>query len=151
MKQSFTITSKLRPEHRPALEQLLFFNPQQDAIRERIVATIEQYGIPDVVARDGALRISLGGRTDVQSLFAIAGSGDSDQPVGVAVFVREGTERFVVVHVGVAEAYGSNGPHRDEHLLFHLVQAIRSAARRTRGVRYVDLFYGAGRVRQIPV
>lgn len=150
MKGTFAITSRLGPEHREALEQLLFFNPLQESLQERIVETIERYGAPDVQSRDGALRISLGGRTDVQSIFALC-VPEGGRPVGVAVFVREDAERFVVVHLGVAADYAAGGARAEEHLLFHLVQAIRSAARRTRGVRFVDLFYGAGRVRQIPV
>lgn len=150
MKASFTITSRLGVEHRPALEQLLFFNAQQELVRHRIVETIERYGMPEVFEREGALRIKLAGAADVQSLFAIAPDGPSE-PVGVALFVRESEERFVIVHVGIAPAYAAGGPHADTHVFFQLLQAIRVAARRTRGVRYVDLLYGAGRTRQIPV
>jgi hypothetical protein len=145
----FSITSRLGAEHRTALEQLLFFNPLQGSLEHRIVETIERYGAPDVQVREGTLRVSLGGRKDVQTIYALA-SGDG-RPIGVAIFVRESEERFVVVHLGVATDYAAGGAHAEAHLLFHLVQAIRGAARRTRGVRWVDLFYGAGRVRQIPV
>lgn len=147
--KTFSITSRLGAEHRTALEHLLFFNPLQGAVEHRIVETIERYGAPDVQVRDGTLRISLGGRDDVQTIYALS-PGDG-APIGVAIFVRESEERFVVVHLGVAADYAAGGRYAEQHLLFHLVQAIRGAARRTRGVRCVDLFYGAGRVRQIPV
>lgn len=150
MKAPFAITSRLGAEHRPALEQLLFFNAQQDLVRHRIVETIERYGMPELFERDGALRIRLAGAADAQSLFAVAVDGPGE-PVGVALFVRESDERFVIVHIGVAPAYAAGGPHADTHVVFQLLQAIRAAARRTRGVRYVDLLYGAGRTRQIPV
>jgi hypothetical protein len=147
--KTFSITSRLGAEHRAALERLLFFNPLQRPLEHRIVETIERYGAPDVQVREGTLRISLGGRNDVQTIYALS-PGDG-QPVGVAIFVRESEERFVVVHIGVAADYAAGGARAEEHLLFHLIQAIRGAARRTRGVRCVDLFYGAGRIRQIPV
>lgn len=150
MKPAFAITSRLGPEHRSALEQLLFFNTQQELVRHRIVETIERYGMPEVVEREGALRIRLAGATDAQSLFAVGVDAPSE-PVGVALFVRENEERFVIVHIGVAPDYAAGGPHADALVFFQLLQAIRAAARRTRGVRYVDLLYGAGRTRQIPV
>ena len=153
MSLPFAITSRLGAEHRGELERLLFFNSGQDRVRHRIVETIEKYGIPEVIERDGGLRLRLAGGEDPQALFAVSRLADvqAGPPVGVALFVREGDERFVIVHIGVAEAYSAGGEYADQHLFFHLLQAIRGAARRTRGVRCVDLFYGAGRTRHIPV
>lgn len=148
MNSPFRITSRLDVGQRAALEQLLFFNARQDQLRHRIVETIDRYGMPEVVEREGTLRIRLARAEEVQSLFALAEAGE---PVGLALFVRETEDRFVIVHIGVAPAYAADGPHAHAHLFFHLLQAIRAAARRTRGVRYVDLFYGAGRMRHIPV
>lgn len=147
MTRPFAITSRLGVEHRAALEELLFFNRLQNAVRTRIVATIERYGMPQVVVRDGMLRIELAGVAEVQSLFAVT----PREPIGVAVFLRESEERFVIVHVGVAEQFSAAGGRANDHVFFHLLNAIREAARRTRGVRSIDLFYGQGVVRHIPV
>ena len=84
-------------------------------------------------------------------MFAVDHADASHAPIGVAVFLRENEERFVIVHVGVAEAFSATGARANEHVFFHLINAIRDAARRTRGVRSIDLFYGHGVVRQIPV
>lgn len=149
MNSPFRITSRLDVRHRSALEELLFFNARQDQLRHRIVETIDRYGMPEVFERDGSLRIRLAGAEQAQSLFAVAAEGEA--PIGLALFVREAEERFVIVHIGVAPAWSADGPQAHAHLFFHLLQAIRAAARRTRGVRYVDLFYGAGRMRHIPV
>jgi hypothetical protein len=151
MSRPFTITSRLGAEHRTALEELLFFNRLQSAVATRIVATIERYGMPQVVVRDQLLRIELDGVTEVQTVFAVAPAGAHPGPIGVAVFLREGEDRFVIVHVGVAEAFSATGERANEHVFFHLINAIRDAARRTRGVRSIDLFYGQGVVRHIPV
>lgn len=150
MNPRFSITSRLAAEHRPALEELLFFNARQDLVRHRIEATIERYGMPELYEKDGMLRIRLAGTAEPQVLFAVAGQ-PQPRPVGMALFVREGEERFVIVHIGVAADFAAEGPHADANLFFHLLQAIRGAARRTRGVRFVDLFYGHGRARHIRV
>ena len=149
MSRPFAITSRVGTEHRAALEELLFFNRLQSTVRTRIEATIERYGIPRIVVRDGTLRIELDGVAQVQSVFAVSPAGAA--PIGVAVFLRESEERFVIVHVGVAEQFSANGGRANEHVFFHLLNAIRDAARRTRGVRSIDLFYGQGVVRHIPV
>jgi hypothetical protein len=154
MKGSFEITSRLAAEHRPALEDLLFFNAQQDLVRHRIVETIERYGMPEIFEREGTLRVRLPGATDAQALFALAEQSDRAEGsplAGMALFVREAEERFVIVHIGVTPAYSAGGPQAEGHLFLRLLQAIRAAARRTRGVRHVELLYGEGRIRRIPV
>lgn len=151
MTRPFAITSRLGAEHRAALEELLFFNRLQGAVRTRIEATIDRYGLPQLVVREGAVRIELAGVPEVQSLFAVLPTGSAGTPIGVAVFLRESEERFVIVHVGVAEKYSAAGGRANQHVFFHLLNAIRDAARRTRGVRHIDLFYGQGIVRHIPV
>ncbi|HSD73272.1 MAG TPA: hypothetical protein VLB75_00795 [Steroidobacteraceae bacterium] len=149
MSRPFAITSRVGAEHRAALEELLFFNRLQSSVRTRIVETIERYGLPRIVVRDGTLRIELAGVAEVQSVFAV--SPEQAVPIGVAVFLRESAERFVIVHVGVAEQFSASGGRANDHVFFHLLNAIRDAARRTRGVRSIDLFYGQGVVRHIPV
>ncbi len=151
MSQPFAITSRLGAEHRAALEELLFFNRLQSALRTRIAETIERYGQPQIVVRDGVLRVELEGIPQVQTLFAVAPAGSAAEPIGVAVFLRESEERFVIVHIGVAEQFSAAGGRANDHVFFHLLNAIRDAARRTRGVRSIDLFYGQGVVRHIRV
>lgn len=151
MTRPFAITSRLGAEHRAALEELLFFNRLQRAVRTRIEATVDRYGLPKLVVRDGMLRIELAGVPEVQTLFAVSSASSSGAPIGVAVFLREGEERFVIVHVGVAEQYSAAGGRANDHVFFHLLNAIRDPGRRTHGVRHIDLFYGQGIVRQIPV
>jgi hypothetical protein len=151
MTRPFAITSRLDARHQSLLEELLFFNRLQPAVRTRIEATVARYGLPQIVVRDGAIRIELDGAAEVQTLFAVSPAGPAGAPIGVAVFLRESEERFVIVHVGVAEAYSANGERANDHVFFHLLNAIRDAARRTRGVRHIDLFYGQGIVRHIPV
>jgi hypothetical protein len=154
MTRPFAITSRLGAEHRATLEELLFFNRLQTAVRNRIQATVDRYGLPQIVIRDGSIRVELAGVPEVQTLYAVSSAGPSGpagEPIGVAVFLREGEERFVIVHVGVAESYSGAGDRATDHVFFHLLNAIRDAARRTRGVRHIDLFYGQGIVRHIPV
>ncbi len=137
MNDPIVITSKLGLEQRAALEQLLFFNVNQHRVRVGIQQSIETYGVPEIYERDGGLGIRVGDFDGVQTLFAVSPQG---RPVGVAVFARLASERFVVLHLGVEPrlrpAADVNPP-----VLLKLMHEIRSAARRTRGVSRVELVY----------
>jgi hypothetical protein len=96
--RAIEITSKLALEQRSALERLLFFNQNQYRVRDGIEESIATYGVPEIYVHDQCLRISVGDVAGVQSLFAVTEAG---QPLGLAVYVRTATERFVVLHLVV--------------------------------------------------
>ena len=137
MGASIDITSKLGAEHRPALEQLLFFNVNQHRVRVGIQQSIDTYGVPEIYEQDGGLRIRVGDVEGVQTLFAIS---DEGKPLGVAVFVRSARERFAVLHLGVDPRLGI-ATDLSPRVLLKLMHEIRSTARRTRGVDCIELAY----------
>jgi hypothetical protein len=143
-------SSRLSIAYRIALENLLFFNGQQARVRNRIVESIESYGLPEIVDSDETLRIRLAGRDDAQSLFALAGETQPDL-VGAVVYVRDRPERFVVVHIAVDDAHSSGGVGAGQQVLLRMLIAVRAAATVTAGVRMVDFFYGRGKARSIVV
>jgi hypothetical protein len=133
---SIGIQSKLAAEQRPALEQLLFFNVNQHRVRVGIQQSIDAYGVPEIYEQDGGLRIRVGDIAGVQTLFAIAEDG---RLLGVAVFVRSAHERFAVLHLGVDPQ--ARTADLSTRVLLKLMHEIRSTARRTRGVDYIELVY----------
>lgn len=137
MGSSIEITSHLPAAQRPALEQLLFFNPNQHRVRLGIQQSIDTYGVPELYEQNGGLRIRVGAISSVQTLFALT---DEGRPIGVAVFVRADPERFAVLHLGVET---NHGWHRavSTRVLLKLMHAIRSTARRTHGVASIELVY----------
>jgi hypothetical protein len=147
---AITFTSRLPLARRKALEDLLFFNGQQARVRNRIVESIESYGLPEIVESEEALRIRLSGRDDAQSLFALT-SEPAPELAGAVVYVRDRRERFVVVHIAVADGHASDGPYAAQHVLLRMLTAVRAAAAVTTGVRMVDFFYGQGKARSITV
>jgi hypothetical protein len=52
-------TSTLKQEYGEELEQLMFFNPGQQAALAAIVDSVEMYGLPSVYADDGRLKINV--------------------------------------------------------------------------------------------
>jgi hypothetical protein len=142
-----TFASRLDREHYARLEALLFFNRCQGRVRSGIVAAIDRYGAPEIVETDDRLRVRVAGLHDVQCLFAMESSGQQPRPVGLIVYVRDSFERITVLHLVVAEEYAAGGALAGQHLPFRLVQAVRQVARRTQGIRRVELLYTQDRAR----
>jgi hypothetical protein len=143
------LTSRISPEHRAALEDLLFFNSRQHRVLDGIKYSIERYGAPEIIEREGSLRIEVPTLAEVQSLFAVR--DEDGKPVAVAVFAREAPDRFVVLHVGVLADHDSANQETECRLLLRLLHEVRHAARRVRGVEKVELLYGKARARSVPL
>ncbi len=142
-----SFVSTLPAEHYHQLEALLFFNGRQHRVRKGIETAISRYGAPEIVAEGQTLRVRVGGETEAQCLFAVEREGRHQRPVGVILYVRDSFERITVLHLVVAEAYAAGGPRAAYNLLLRLVQAVKRVARRTTGIRHVELVYSRERLR----
>jgi len=147
MAYKILVKSRLPATMRGQLEALLFFNARQYRIRQEIEATIERYGLPELIDDSGWLRVQVSGNPDVQTLYAVHEEDGRARPVGVIVYVRDTFEQITVLHVGVAEDYGAGGRYASERVLQRLMQQIRQVARCTSGIRHVSLAYRRNRPR----
>lgn len=139
--------SSLPPENHLQLESLLFFNRQQDKVRPGIVDAIARYGAPEIVPGPNGLKVRVAGPVEVQCLFAVERRDGRYRPVGLILYTRDSFERITVMHLVVSEEYAAGGPRADRHLLLRLVQAVKRVARRTSGIRHVELLYSQSRLR----
>ena len=147
--RQITFVSNLPAEHYHQLEVLLFFNGRQHRVRKGIETAIDRYGAPEIVNEGKTLRVRVGGETHAQCLFAVEREGNDSRPVGLILYVRDSFERITVLHLVVAEAYAVGGPRAGYNLLLRLVQAVKRVARRTTGIRHVELLYSQDRPREV--
>ena len=147
MAYTIGLKSRLPATMRGQLEALLFFNAGQHRMRQEIEATIERYGIPELIDDNGWLRVQVAGIPEVQTLYAVHDEDGRSRPVGVIVYVRDSFERITVLHVGVADDYAFGGRYGRERVLQRLLQQIRQVARRTSGIRHVEVAYRQHRPR----
>jgi hypothetical protein len=147
MADSIAYESRVGQQYRHALERLLFFNGCQSRVLHGIVAAIERYGPPEIVAENGFLRIRVGKQRDVQSLFALDAA--SGRPIGVAVYLRADLEHVTVLHLGISEEYCAGGPRAATKLPLRLMRELRRSSRRLKGVRRLHTVYGGTRERQL--
>jgi hypothetical protein len=137
--------SRVTRDKRHALERLLFFNGCQDRVARDIVDVIDKFGPPEICDEGDGLRVCVASLPEVQCLFAV--ERDSRRPVGVAVYMRADFEHVTVLHLGLIEDYCAGGPNEGRNLLLRLLREIRRTSKRMKGVRRVELLYGAQRQR----
>lgn len=147
--RELAFVSSLPQVHHQRLESLLFFNRRQDKVRPGIELAIDRYGPPEIVSDTHGLKVRVAGPVEVQCLFAVEKRGKVSRPVGLVLYTRESFERITIMHLVVAEEYAAGGPFADQHLLLRLVQAVRRVARRTSGIRQVEVLYAQSRPRNV--
>jgi hypothetical protein len=67
----------------------------------------------------------------------------------VAIYVRADLEHVTVLHIGLGEEYCSGGTLEECNLLLRLLKEIRRTSKRLKGVRRVEVLYGAQRLRAL--
>lgn len=142
---AFAFSSTLPLEHREAAERILFFNLQQEKVKDGIRVVSEAYGLPKLVvdATGERLHMAVSKGVSVQTLFVTAREiGGQEGPVGAIVFTRE-ENALVALYMAVHEDFSATGPNADEKLMIKMLKELEGIARRVRGVDMLRLYLGA--------
>ena len=151
------ITSRLGEDYRGDLERVMFFNPKQQYAENAIRSCVEDYGIPEIITENGYLRIRLESFSIAQTLFLIDRTDLEDTLAGVIVYVRDGTDDLLILHVAIAEDYISRGPIITARLIWDLLRHVIESASRISGIKNIKLIYsnflgkGKSKMASIPV
>lgn len=143
MSSSIAFQSHVAQSQRRFLEALVFFNACQGRVMDCIAEAVDRFGAPEIVEESAGLRIRVGGRDDVQCLFAVETA--SGRPVGVAVYIRPDPEHITVLHLSISGEYTKGGLKSDAHLLLRLLRELRRSTRKVTGVQHIELYYLTGR------
>jgi len=129
-------------QSRPALEELLFFNPRQYRVREGIINSLAHFGHPRLEAAGDNLTVRVG-TLEAQTLFAYDQDRSSGDPVGVVVFLRTSPDEIAIMHIAVHADYGLQAPRAGAGvgLGVLLMEKVKEIAARIVGVRRVVFFY----------
>jgi hypothetical protein len=133
-------SSKAPKQSRPALEELLFFNPRQFRVRSGILDSLKQFGHPRLEDTADGLAVRVGDH-EAQTLFAFDQDRRSHDPVGVVVFVRTNPAEIAIMHVAVNPDYALQGRHGGTGLGVALVDQVKAVASRIVGVQRIVFFY----------
>lgn len=133
-------SSRVSKLHRPALEELLFFNPGQFRVRSGIINSVEKFGHPQLVEAGENLAIRIG-EQEAQTLFAYDRGLRDSAPVGLVIFLRTSQAEIAVIHVAVHAEYALQGRHGDLGLGVTLVDKVKEIASRIVGVQRIIFYY----------
>ena len=136
---NLVFSSRAPKQCRPALEDLLFFNPRQYRVREGIVNSLERFGHPRLEETAGVLSAS--NIHEAQTLFAYDRDRRGGNPVGVVVFLRTSPAEIAIMHVAVHPNYALQGSSAGVGLGVALVEKVKEIASRIVGVQKIVFFY----------
>ena len=134
---AFMIAPTVAASQRGALEHLLYFNVNQERVRLGIQKAIDNYGVPEIVERDGTMSVRVGATPGVECLFAISEFG---HPLGIVIFTSLPSGRLVILHVGVLPRLRSTSAV-DAEVLLELIHEVHRVARNRQGVGRVEVIY----------
>lgn len=137
---NLVFSSRVPNDCRLALEDLLFFNPQQHRVREGIINSLERFGHPRLEDTPGGLVVRVGNQ-DAQTLFAYDRDRRASDPVGLVVFVRTTPNDIAIMHVAVHPDYALQGRRGGVGLGVTLIEKVKEVAARIVGVQRVVFFY----------
>jgi hypothetical protein len=133
-------SSRASKQCRPALEELMFFNPRQFRVREGIINSLARFGHPKLVEVGDYLTVRIGNQ-EAQTLFAYDRNVRDDVPVGMIVFLRTAPEELAILHVAVLEDYSLRGRHGELGLGLMLMDKVKEIALRIVGIKKIIFFY----------
>ena len=133
-------SSRVPAQCRSALEDLLFFNPEQYKVRDGIINSLEQFGQPRLEETANGLSVRVGNH-EAQTLFAYDRRRNSNEPIGVVVFVRTAPADIAIMHMAVNPEYALQGRHKGVGLGVMLFEKVKEIAARIVGVQRIVFFY----------
>lgn len=137
---NLVFSSRAPKNCRPALEDLLFFNPRQYRVREGIVNSLERFGHPRLEETADALSVRVGDH-EAQTLFAFDQDRRGGAPVGVVVFLRTSPAEIAIMHVAVHPNYALQGRRAGVGLGVALIEKVKEIASQIVGVQKIVFFY----------
>src|SRR5215510_11280598 len=138
---NLVFTSKVSKQSRPALEELMFFNPSQFRVREGIINSLEKFGHPRLEESGDDLVVRVG-KSDAQTLFVYDSDSKAKDPIGMVAFLRTSPSEIAIMHLAVREEYAlQNRKHGDLGLGIVLIEKVKEIAARIVGVEKIIFFY----------
>jgi len=135
-------SSKLSRKYYKALEKLLFFNKKQAFLIRDIEKSIEEYGVPRIVADGETFRIKTGSINDVQNLFAFDSETEDANLIGFILYYRPTLNKMIILHIAVDENYAFDGKFSDQTLTIQLINKVKEIALKIRGIELLSIAYG---------
>lgn len=128
---------------KPSLQEVFYFNPRQGRYYQEIVASVEQFGDPEIFHATEGITLVLPKLPEAHCLFAC--DGLSGVLCGVVIYVRHGLEEMEILHLATSREWQADGNVAGTTAL--LVGKIVKIARAIKGIERVLMPYGRGSIK----
>lgn len=145
----FKFTTSLPSIYKNDLEQLFFFNPQQQRYYNQIVNMVEAFGQPYINLGNEEVQLKMDGHPELTNLFALHG----ERLVGVALFDQFVSKTLSVLHIALDSDYTVHGNYKKQQLMDAYLQEFLRIAKASHTIEKISIGYSkrAGRLLAIPV
>lgn len=134
------LVASLEEVWKEAVEDLLYFNPRQADLKNRILESIQLYGAPRVEAVGGRTRITLDGRVEPGAFFALVGrTPDEIVLAGLVLYLRRAAG-LICLYLSVSEEYTAHGLYACRGVAFRLLNAVQQVGMRIHGVDHIEIY-----------
>ncbi|MCX6154596.1 MAG: hypothetical protein NT007_10585 [Candidatus Kapabacteria bacterium] len=123
------------------LEELMFFNSQQQKVVSGIQASIEKYGKPNLTVSHGLIHINIGDLHETQSIFVFDSSQKGISLAGVVIFYRDSKENITILHIAISDNYTVTGEFKNQYAALNLFEELKTACKKIKGVKTITIFY----------
>jgi len=141
----------LDESYRENLENLLFFNPNQEKTIAIVAEGIRRYGKPSIATVGGRLSVALEALSGAETLFAFDNFWPKPQLIGLIVYAREGDDTLAIPYVAVHKDFARGGPKAKEFLFMRLIDQVCEIGRSIEGVTSLGLITTAGKVQYLRI
>lgn len=135
---NFFITSEISIDYKNELESLLFFNDEQPKFQQAIVASINQFGLPEIKQSNDKLKVVIN-NLDVQTLFAF--NEENNKLSGVMIFYRDSIENITLIHIAVSREYTVLKTESNYCLTFMLMDKLTEIAKKIKSIKTITIYY----------
>ena len=144
-------TSRLSSEHLGALQELMFFNEDQQRFRSAIVSSIEQFGEPMIKDDGGLLRLHTSRLGEVQALFVLQEDTDVTRPIAAMAYAISAEDTITVLHIAVDADFASDGPYAERMITLELFRRLIEVAKQVKDIQKIIVIYSARGSFEIPI
>jgi hypothetical protein len=143
---NYQITSRLHSSHRDELEKMFYFHPQQSRFSDQILASVEQFGSPQISVSPDGLKFRLPKLPDSQTLYVVTEGTNAELLVGAMVFHRPDARTLEILHIAVHSDLTYSTNEGNSPIVMLLVKEICRIGRRVKGIESIRLMYGRGQI-----
>ena len=120
------------------LENMLFFNSQQNRYIDEIINSVTKFGTPRIVKNGNRIMIELDHFSDVQNMFVF--DDEEKSLIGLVLYYRESISTVTLLHIAINDLFNSlNYPN--DLVVPKIILELHSRLKLIKGIEFMKILY----------